>query len=115
MNGCGCIEFELEGGAGLKVEMTGGLDMEISVEPGFGIESTMAETSISEISLVHGDLVPKDKESDTVVDYEMEFGGIDFAFVYVGPALAPIEIRSCYGLGYWIPSRPWLSNESWKY
>lgn len=23
-------------------------------------------------------------------------------------------VRSCYGKGYWRPSKPWLDNEKWK-
>ena len=25
-----------------------------------------------------------------------------------------IGIRSCYGKGYWRPTKPWLDNEKWK-
>ena len=109
-----CMEIELLGGIGEGsfefVSPSSGF--EISVKSGHAVEAGVTDSD-SEASFVCGGIVPEGSSYEW--EQSMEFGGMDFAFVYIGPALQPIEIRSCYGMGYWIPSRPWLSNESWKY
>jgi len=35
--------------------------------------------------------------------------------IYQGTKIIWEGIRSCYGAGYWVPTKPWLNNEGWKY
>jgi hypothetical protein len=34
--------------------------------------------------------------------------------VYRGLRLVWQAVRSCFGSGIWVPSKPWLGNENWK-
>lgn len=34
--------------------------------------------------------------------------------VYHGARLVWQNVRSCFGKGYWIGSKPWISNDNWK-
>lgn len=34
--------------------------------------------------------------------------------VYLGIRMIWQGIRSCFGAGYWISEKPWLSSEGWK-
>lgn len=35
--------------------------------------------------------------------------------IYKGTQLVWQAIRSCFGRGFWIPSKPWIETDSWKY
>ena len=35
--------------------------------------------------------------------------------IYKGTRLVWEGIRSCFGAGYWIPEKPWIETEGWKY
>ena len=106
------MEIEIVGAGANTFEFVAPSGSDIAVVSGHDIVAGVAESD-SEAILECGGIVPEGTEFEW--EQEMEFASMDFAFVYVGPTLAPIEIRSCYGMGYWIPSRPWLNNESWKY
>ena len=34
--------------------------------------------------------------------------------VYKGASLVWMAVRSCFGSGVWINTKPWLNNEKWK-
>lgn len=36
------------------------------------------------------------------------------AAVYHGAMLVWQAVRSCFGSGVWIDSKPWMDNEAWK-
>lgn len=38
-----------------------------------------------------------------------------FGRIYKGAQLVWEAVRSCFGKGWWIPSKPWISNDVWKY
>ena len=35
--------------------------------------------------------------------------------VYRGLRLVWMAVRSCFGSGTWIPSKPWIGSETWKH
>lgn len=35
--------------------------------------------------------------------------------VYRGLRLVWMAVRSCFGSGVWIPSKPWIGSETWKH
>jgi len=35
--------------------------------------------------------------------------------IYHGSVLVWQAVRSCFGRGWWIPSKPWLGSDKWKY
>ena len=37
-----------------------------------------------------------------------------FAALYVGANLVWMAVRSCFGSGRWIDSKPWIDKEMWK-
>lgn len=41
-------------------------------------------------------------------------GGKVISSVYQGTKLVWQAIRSCFGSGFWVNTKPWLSNEGWK-
>ena len=34
--------------------------------------------------------------------------------IYRGAQLVWTAIKSCFGAGYWVNTKPWLNNEGWK-
>lgn len=49
--------------------------------------------------------------------FEYQNLSIDGLYVdtaYLDGELIYVGIKSCYGKGYWRPSKPWLDNEKWK-
>lgn len=44
----------------------------------------------------------------------VQIGKTVMSYVYVHANIVWQSIRSCFGSGAWINSKPWLNNESWK-
>lgn len=42
-------------------------------------------------------------------------GSQPLAAIYRGTRLIWQAVRSCFGSGKWVPAKPWLGNETWKY
>lgn len=42
------------------------------------------------------------------------YGKIAISAIYKGTKLVWQAIRSCFGGGFWINSKPWINTESWK-
>lgn len=42
------------------------------------------------------------------------FGEKTIEAVYKGSRLVWQAIRSCFGAGYWVNTKPWINNECWK-
>jgi hypothetical protein len=45
---------------------------------------------------------------------ELRRGNTTIVEVYRGKYLIYQVIRSCFGNGYWINSKPWLNGDAWK-
>ena len=41
-------------------------------------------------------------------------GSIPITAVYKGSKLVWQAVRSCFGAGFWVNTKPWLNNEAWK-
>ena len=42
------------------------------------------------------------------------YGSIAISAVYHGAQLVWQAIRSCFGKGWWVSDKPWLSGDNWK-
>ena len=38
----------------------------------------------------------------------------EISYVYKGALLVWQAIRSCFGSGFWVNEKPWLSEEGWR-
>ena len=38
----------------------------------------------------------------------------EISYVYPGALLVWQPIRSCFGSGFWVNEKPWLSEEGWR-
>lgn len=45
---------------------------------------------------------------------ELRHGNTQIVEMYRGKYLIYQVIRSCFGNGYWINSKPWLNGDAWK-
>lgn len=45
---------------------------------------------------------------------EYYYGKIPLIEMYRGKHLIWQAIHSCFGNGYWIPSKPWVNEDVWK-
>lgn len=65
----------------------------------------------SEVHLVDGDIVLESEESAKEYDQQMDFGGTELDFVYVGPPLPASDMEwTTYA---WFRSERWSRSESW--
>lgn len=42
------------------------------------------------------------------------YGKKPLAEIYVGKLLIWQSIRSCFGMGYWVPDSPWVDYDAWR-
>lgn len=44
----------------------------------------------------------------------VHYGTKTISAIYKGSVLVWQAIRSCFGAGYWVDSKPWIDDEPWK-
>lgn len=44
----------------------------------------------------------------------ISIGNKTLSAIYKGSRLVWMAVRSCFGSGIWIQSKPWINNEKWK-
>jgi hypothetical protein len=42
------------------------------------------------------------------------FGRKPLLEMYVGKRIIWQAIRSCFGMGYWVPDSPWTNDDAWR-
>lgn len=52
------------------------------------------------------------KNGKEVIEYY--YGKTPLIEMYRGKYLVWQAIRSCFGMGYWINSKPWINTDVWK-
>lgn len=41
-------------------------------------------------------------------------GNIPITAIYRGSKLVWQAVKSCFGAGFWVDTKPWLNNEAWR-
>lgn len=101
-----CMEIEVLGGLGEdSFEFSFPSGCEISIESGHAIEAEMPESN-AEASIVCGGIVPEGSAFEW--EQSMEFTSVDFAFVYIGPALEDTSSTDA-----WFLNDGWFESEGW--
>ena len=78
---------------------------------GFTVESIAVESETASVVLVDGAIVPEEIEAKTEIEYETDVMWGEMVFVYVGPALAAIDVT--WSTDAWFRDDGWFRSEAW--
>lgn len=87
-------------------------DFDIEVGDGFSLEEIYVDARTSgQVAIEVATIVPEEQEETAVVVEEMDFGGMEMGFVYVGPALPAVDAE--WSTDAWFREDGWFDSEGW--
>lgn len=87
-------------------------DFDIEADEGFSLDGIYVDAHTSgQVSIEVAAIVPEEQEETAVTVEEMDFGGMEMGFVYVGSALPELEVT--WSTDAWFHSDGWFHSEAW--